>query len=39
VRWRAMVESLAAAGYPVEPPRRRMRDGVLTVPWPSVAPV
>src|SRR6478735_4170558 len=22
VRWRAMVESLAAAGYPVEPPRR-----------------
>ena len=39
VRWRAMVESLAVAGYPVEPPRRRMRDGVLTVPWPSVAPV
>ena len=25
-------------GWPVEPPRRRMRDGVLTVPWKVVAP-
>ncbi len=26
-------------GFPVEPPRRRMRDGVLSVPWSDVAPV
>ncbi|MDX1892455.1 class I SAM-dependent methyltransferase [Mycolicibacterium sp. 050158] len=39
VRWRAMLESLAADGYPVEPPRRRLRDGVLSVPWSAVAPV
>jgi hypothetical protein len=38
VRWRAMLESLVAQGYPVEPPRRRLRDGVLTVPWDTVAP-
>ena len=38
VRWRAMLTSLAADGYPVEPPRRRLRDGVLTVPWSAVAP-
>ena len=38
VRWRAMLELLAADGVPVEPPRRRMRDGVLSVPWAFVAP-
>ncbi|GLP81881.1 class I SAM-dependent methyltransferase [Mycobacterium antarcticum] len=38
VRWRAMLEALAADGYPVEPPRRRLRDGVLSVPWSAVAP-
>lgn len=38
-RWRAMVELLAADGFPVKPPRRAMRDGVLTVPWSAVAPV
>ena len=39
VRWRAMLDLLAADGVPVDPPRRRMRDGVLTVPWSAVAPV
>ncbi len=39
VRWRAMLELLRDEGLPVEPPRRRMRDGVLTVPWSDVAPV
>jgi hypothetical protein len=39
VRWRAMLELLATQGFPVEPPRRRMRDGILSVPWPHVAPV
>src|SRR6478735_7641820 len=38
VRWRAMLESLAADDVPVEPPRRRLRDGVLSVPWDYVAP-
>jgi SAM-dependent methyltransferase len=38
VRWRAMLELLRAGGHPVEPPRRRFRDGVLTVPWSAVAP-
>jgi SAM-dependent methyltransferase len=38
VRWRAMLESLVRDGYPVEPPRRRLRDGVLSVPWDTVAP-
>lgn len=38
VRWRAMLTALAAAGYPVDPPRRRLRDGVLSVPWSAVAP-
>lgn len=37
-RWRAMLELLGDQGWPVEPPRRRMRDGVLTVPWATVAP-
>jgi hypothetical protein len=38
VRWRAMLELLRDVGYAVEPPRRRMRDGVLSVPWDAVAP-
>ncbi len=38
IRWRAMLGLLRDEGYPVEPPRRRMRDGVLTVPWELVAP-
>jgi hypothetical protein len=38
VRWRAMLELLRNEGVPVEPPRRRMRDGVLSVPWSTVAP-
>jgi SAM-dependent methyltransferase len=38
VRWRAMLELLADEGIPVEPPRRRLRDGVLSVPWGFVAP-
>jgi hypothetical protein len=33
-----MLESLVRDGYPVEPPRRRLRDGVLSVPWDTVAP-
>ena len=37
-RWRAMLNMLRDDGWPVEPPRRRMRDGVLTVPWATVAP-
>ncbi len=39
VRWRAMVELLRAEGLPVAAPRRRMRDGILTVPWAAVAPL
>jgi hypothetical protein len=38
VRWRAMLDVLAGEGFPVEPPRRRLRDGVLSVPWAAVAP-
>lgn len=38
MRWRAMLELLRDTGFPVEPARRRMRDGVLTVPWSVVAP-
>jgi hypothetical protein len=38
VRWRAMLDLLRDNGFAVEPPRRRMRDGVLTVPWSMVAP-
>ncbi|MDH6198782.1 SAM-dependent methyltransferase [Mycobacterium frederiksbergense] len=37
VRWRAMLETLQAEGYPIAAPRRRMRDGVLTVPWSTLA--
>jgi hypothetical protein len=39
VRWRAMLDLLRDEGLPVEPPRRRMRDGVLSVPWSTVAPL
>jgi hypothetical protein len=38
VRWRAMLDLLRHEGFPVEPPRRRMRDGVLSVPWSTVVP-
>jgi hypothetical protein len=38
-RWRAMLNLLRDNGWPVEPPRRRLRDGVLTVPWATVAPL
>ncbi|MGE2832884.1 class I SAM-dependent methyltransferase [Mycobacterium sp. SMC-4] len=38
-RWRAMTEILAAQGVPLTTPRRSIRDGVLTVPWSSVAPI
>lgn len=38
VRWRAMLDLLRAQGIPVEPPRRRMRDGVLSLPWDAIAP-
>ncbi|MGZ6780839.1 MAG: class I SAM-dependent methyltransferase [Mycobacterium sp.] len=38
-RWRAMLNTLRDKGLPVEPPRRRLRDGVLTVPWATVAPL
>jgi hypothetical protein len=37
-RWRAMLTALRAAGVPVEPQRRNLRDAVLTVPWGTVAP-
>ncbi|MGU3501275.1 class I SAM-dependent methyltransferase [Mycobacterium sp. C31M] len=37
VRWRAMLEQLHAEGFAVDPPRRRLRDGVLSVPWATVA--
>lgn len=38
VRWRAMLDLLRDNGFPVAPARRRMRDGLLTVPWSTVAP-
>ena len=37
-RWRVMLTALSAAGVPIEPQRRSLRDAVLTVPWISVAP-
>ncbi len=37
-RWRAMLAALAADGVSLEPSRRKIRDGVLTVPWSAVAP-
>jgi hypothetical protein len=39
VRWRATLDLLRAEGIPVEVPRRRLRDNVLTVPWSLVAPI
>ncbi|PRC47383.1 SAM-dependent methyltransferase, partial [Mycobacterium sp. ITM-2017-0098] len=39
VRWRAMMDLLVAEGFPVDAPRRSLRDGVLTVPWAAVAPL
>lgn len=39
VRWRAMLEVLHHNGFPVDPARRRLRDGMLTVPWQTVAPL
>ncbi|ADT97394.1 MULTISPECIES: hypothetical protein [Mycolicibacterium] len=39
IRWRAMLDLLVAEGFPIEVPRRSLRDGVLTVPWDAVAPV
>jgi hypothetical protein len=39
VRWRAMLDLLRDNGFSVEPARRRMRDGVLTVPWSTVDPL
>ena len=38
VRWRAMLDLLEVDGVPVDPPRRRMRDGVLSVPWEYLSP-
>jgi len=38
VRWRAMIDLLIGQGFAIEPARRRLRDGVLTVPWQTVAP-
>ena len=39
IRWRAMLDLLVSEGFPIETPRRSLRDGVLTVPWDAVAPV
>ncbi|WKK60771.1 class I SAM-dependent methyltransferase [Corynebacterium sp. P3-F1] len=38
VRWREAHRLLLAAGWPVEPVRRRIRDNTLTVDWSAVAP-
>ncbi|WP_455901301.1 class I SAM-dependent methyltransferase [Rhodococcus gordoniae] len=38
IRWQATLELLRDQGFPVRPPRRRLRDCVLTVPWDAVAP-
>ncbi|MEV0106000.1 class I SAM-dependent methyltransferase [Nocardia sp. NPDC050799] len=38
VRWRAAAGLLRAQGLPVHDFRRRLRDNVLSVPWPVVAP-
>jgi hypothetical protein len=37
-RWRAMLAGLRSTGVPVEAHHRTPRDGVLTVPWATVAP-
>jgi hypothetical protein len=39
IRWRAALARLAETGVPVQLPRRRMRDCVLTVPWELVEPL
>lgn len=38
IRWREARLLLRAEGVPVAPIRRRVRDNLLTVPWPAVAP-
>ena len=38
-RWRAMLNTLRDNGFPLDQQRRRLRDAVLTVPWPVVAPL
>ncbi|MEU4839152.1 SAM-dependent methyltransferase [Nocardia testacea] len=38
VRWRAAADLLRTQGFPVHDFRRRLRDNVLSVPWPEVAP-
>ncbi|MCS5718330.1 class I SAM-dependent methyltransferase [Herbiconiux sp. CPCC 205763] len=37
-RWIATAEAMAAAGWGVRTPRKRLRLGELTVPWSDVAP-
>jgi hypothetical protein len=37
-RWRAMRDAMNGAGIEIEPQRRSPRDGVVTVPWATVAP-
>lgn len=37
-RWRSMLAGMEADGVALEPQRHNRRDGVLTVPWESVAP-
>jgi hypothetical protein len=37
-RWTAMLARLCDDGFGVASQRRRLRDGVLTVPWSDVAP-
>lgn len=37
-RWRAMLAGLRSAGFGLDPQRGNPRDGVLTVPWSTVAP-
>ncbi|MCZ9309544.1 class I SAM-dependent methyltransferase [Corynebacterium uberis] len=38
VRWRHAHEDLRAAGVPIDPQRRRLRDNTITVAWSLVAP-
>ncbi len=38
-RWTETIARLAAAGWTVRTPPRRLRLGELTVPWPEVAPL
>lgn len=37
VRWREALSYLHRSGFPVDAPRRRIRDNVITVPWDVVA--